>query len=144
MATTKISTGQAQIVVVDPNPEEYALEVCHADLFEAEWRFIRTADDLLRGGPWCNVRRWIVHAELPDMSGIELARQLSSRHPEVPVLVVSDSYCSALETEVLASGVAHYGCKPLSTDWLRQWIGAGPVRRPTWRAELMTSKAGST
>ncbi len=113
---TQLLQREAQVVVVDPAFDDYLALVAETGTHDTDWRHFETADELLRNWPLGDVLCWIVHAELPDLRGTELARVLADRRTRSPVLVVSDEYRVETEVEVLASGVAHYACKPISME----------------------------
>jgi DNA-binding NarL/FixJ family response regulator len=73
-----------------------------------EWVVVGEAEDGRRA-----VEQWDEHAPhltvmdfvMPEMDGLEAARQLSHRHPESPILLVTIDPCNQLEHEAKKAGV---------------------------------------
>jgi DNA-binding NarL/FixJ family response regulator len=73
-----------------------------------EWVVVGEAEDGRRA-----VEQWDEHVPhltvmdfvMPEMDGLEAARQLSRRHPESPILLVTIDPCNQLEHEAKKAGV---------------------------------------
>ncbi len=133
--TTQLLQREAAIVVVDPVPDDYLALAAEVESYDLDWRHFETADDLLRYSPAGDVVCWIIHAELPDVRGIELARMLPQRPKQAPLFVVTNAYRAEIELDVLASGVGHYACKPLPLELLLGPL-VGPMDARRWRRHI--------
>ncbi len=73
-----------------------------------EWVVVGEAEDGRRA-----LEKWDQHAPqltvmdfvMPEMDGLEASRQLSHRHPEAPILMVTIDPCSQLEHEARKAGI---------------------------------------
>ena len=54
----------------------------------------------------------VLDLRMPEMDGLEAARQLKALMPEVPLLMLTCYYSTAAEREALASGVTAVFSKP--------------------------------
>lgn len=67
---------------------------------------------------------------LPDGSGLELAEQLITRHPQLPVIVITAGNSSSTAIAAMRMGVFDYLTKPLNVSEIRQVVlRAVEVRR---------------
>ena len=108
------------IAVADPHPQDYV------DLLR---NFAEEADCLtfvssVRAALTVHfAHAWIVHTNLPEMSGFEFCEALVSRFPPSRILMVDDVY--QVENELRArSGGAMYACKPILAASLVGWCQA--------------------
>jgi DNA-binding response OmpR family regulator len=65
---------------------------------------------------------WLLDANLPDGSGIELFAQLRKRQPRVPALAHTADDSPALESRLLAAGFTSVLVKPLAAAVLQQAV----------------------
>lgn len=65
---------------------------------------------------------------MPDMTGMEVFRQIRARGVALECVFVTASYTRELETTALALGVRRVLSKPLSVDVLREAVRAFLVR----------------
>lgn len=133
---SSIAQQQAQIVVVDPFPSDYAELTAEAEAHGVAWKAYTCGSDLLRSGDLRDVLCWIVQIELPDLGGVELLRMLSKCQPTTPALLVSNEYSQRAEVEVLSSGLGQYACKPLPMEWFSKWA-TRPVENPRKRGRRL-------
>lgn len=76
---------------------------------------------------------WLVDANLPDGSGIELLHALRMRSPSVPALAHTADDSPTLRARLIAAGFAEVLIKPLGAarllDAVRQVLGDGSAKR---------------
>ncbi len=106
------------IMIVDPCQSDYAPLIASGEASRIRFKFLTTIEEALRWHPPPGVLAWMIHMELPGLSGLELYELLRSRIADVPVLMVDDQYDAARERSVLQMGRPHYMCKPLATSWI--------------------------
>ena len=66
---------------------------------------------------------WLLDANLPDGSGIDLLGKLQARQPGVPALAHTADDSTTLHTQLLAAGFADVLVKPLTATHLQQAVG---------------------
>ncbi|HLM53835.1 MAG TPA: response regulator [Pseudoxanthomonas sp.] len=77
------------------------------------------ADAIAAAGPH---DLWLLDANLPDGSGIELLARLRERHPRVPALAHTADDSPSLKSRLLASGFAAVLVKPLTAVVLQRAV----------------------
>jgi len=116
-------------IVVDPNPDDYEQFQEECRWRGCELRLLHSAEQALSVAGKEPPDIWLLHACLPDASGVELLTALLPQLGRSPVFLVSDHYDPAAEIAALRTGRAHYLCKPLDAYVLCEAILAVP-RRP--------------
>jgi DNA-binding response OmpR family regulator len=104
------------VVVVDPRFEDYlpfssARErpfVCFVPSGRAALRIARGFPDSV----------WIINAQLPDFSGLDLFEMVKSHLNGPPVFVVTEAFDPRDEVRALCLGAAGYHVKPVQAEWL--------------------------
>jgi len=117
---------QTEVMIVDPAPSDYEQAVMDCAGRDCCFRFARDGHDALR--LWQTSKRaiWVVHVDLPDMPGFELAELLRQRGSG-RICMIDETYDPRAEIRSRISGASMYLCKPLSPDWLTP---AGPPAAP--------------
>jgi DNA-binding response OmpR family regulator len=111
----EIASNHLEIVVVDPHVADYGhWSEATAD---AELCFCANGEEALQL-PAQRAALWFIHAELPDMSGVELFKQLRSKLRGAAAFLIADRYEPAYEVAAIASGGLHFAVKPLTAAWL--------------------------
>lgn len=121
----RISEQRLATVVVDPEPADFAdLLRAHALLRpEAFWCIFTSGRAALRHLPRCvgglqtHRRLYLVNVNLPDMSGLDLARMLPDHAGRGTVVLVGDVYREEEELAARQCGVPLYLCKPVGSAW---------------------------
>jgi len=87
----------------------------------------------------------ITDHQMPNMTGMELARRIRRDYPEIPVIMITGESTEKLVIEALRAGVNDYFVKPFDPDGLliavKQLLGSkqlSPVTQPT--ATVVISK----
>jgi DNA-binding response OmpR family regulator len=96
------------------------------------------------------VRGKQVRAYLPDMTGLEVLRQIRETSPEVDVLVVTAAREAETVRRALRGGIVHYLMKPFTYEDLRARLehyetthrGSPPRPPPTRRTWTACSASG--
>ena len=134
----RIVPDQTRIVIVDPNPDDYAhlfdgvrsasrnasgeIEIpAHDGEQASRFRFVGSAREALRISPDSTDILWIINTRLPDLTGFDLFSMLADRLEDVPVWLVGDEYDTSEELRVYCSNAVMYVCKPLNKTWLTEW-----------------------
>lgn len=108
----------AEIVVVDVHTTDYA-EWAHAS--PAKIVLCTTAGEALESASMKPLL-WIIHSQLPDLSGLELHEKLNALGRQATSILVSDRYDAAQEMAALSQGSLIYQAKPLDFAQLdRLW-----------------------
>lgn len=123
---------ETDIVVVDPREREYA-DWAHAS--PARVALCSTAGEALRLSS-SKPALWVIHAQLPDLSGLELYGKLRTLGRQATFILISDGYEAAQELAALAQGNLVYRAKPLDFAQLDR-IWAGMVERFTYRKPVV-------
>lgn len=100
-----------RVVLVDDQRE-----VCEAlsQGLEPEFHIVGVAasgEELLREAPKLRPQVVVLDVSMPGMSGIEAAEQLTSRHPEVRVVMLSMHADELYVTEAIKAGASAYVLK---------------------------------
>ncbi len=108
--------NEIDIVIVDPRDGEYTE---WAQAMPARVAVCNTAGEALA---LANRKPalWVIHAELPDLSGLELHDKLRSLGRQATSLLVDDHYDANHELAALAHGNLIYRAKPLDFMQLRR------------------------
>lgn len=125
------------LLVVDARAEDY--DALHSPgALPIALRFFPTGHDALVSLAQAGDAAWLVNAQLPDMTGIELLRLIRQRRPGAHVSLVDDAYSAVNELGARSAGATAYLCKPPQPSWLANQHGraspkprhAGPIRAP--------------
>ena len=107
-----------EIVVVDTHTMDYS-EWAHAS--PARIALCTSAGEALKYSSMKPLL-WIIHSQLPDLSGLELYGKLSTLGRQATSILVSDRYDAAQELAALSQGSLIYRAKPLNFAQLdRLW-----------------------
>jgi DNA-binding response OmpR family regulator len=138
----QLHTPRIEIAIVDPQAEQY---LAWAHSTTRRIALATTAEAALRliG---CHPTIWVIHAELPDLTGIDLYRQLSARRRLASAILVSDEYHASLELSALALGSLCYRAKPLDLNQLERLCGQvnQPAEQSAWQLPELGTPVGST
>ncbi|MCK2053076.1 MULTISPECIES: response regulator [unclassified Methylobacterium] len=95
------------------------------------------AEPLLRAGPFSpeadgsTIAVVITDVQMPGLSGLDLLRILHTRHPALPVIVMTAYPSEANRARALASGAFAYLAKPFDAEQfegcLRSVLGGAPM-----------------
>jgi DNA-binding response OmpR family regulator len=128
------------IVVVDPHQAGYA---DWARSTPARVALCTTAGEALELSS-SKPALWVIHAELPDLSGLELHSKLRSLGRQETSLLVTEFYDAAQELAALSQGNLIYCAKPLDFVQLRRLWEVLMVhlafKRPQAREELLPAQ----
>jgi two-component system response regulator PilR (NtrC family) len=101
--------GQKKPIVLLVDDDDVFRKYLRA-LFERDGGFdacleARNSDEALAkiGRPSLNVA--VVNSSLPDMSGLQLARELKAIAPELPIFMLTADYNASFEKEALSCGI---------------------------------------
>ena len=111
----------AEIVIVDPKVADY---LSFARSTPAGVALCQTAGEALQLAS-ARPLLWVMHAELPDLPGLELHRQLCllERQASSSSILISEQYEAQLEVAALTAGSLMYRPKPLDFNQLeRIWL----------------------
>jgi len=119
-------TTETEVMIVDPAPADYEDAVTACAGSNCSFRFARDGHDALRLWRSSNRAVWVVHVDLPDMDGFELAELLRSQGAG-RICLIDESYDPRAEIRGRMCGASMYLCKPLNWRWL---LPAGPPAAP--------------
>lgn len=105
----------AEVVVVDSSCDRFGEFVRAARNSELGLHFCVDGRSAIRLARRLRVDVWLVAAELPDMTGCDLAEMLD----RPGIFIVADAYRLEDEQRALAAGVAGYLVGPVSPETLR-------------------------
>jgi DNA-binding response OmpR family regulator len=118
----------SHIVIVDPRPNDYGALAPWLAAGEFQVHFIPDGRSALRSARLRHSMLWMINADLPDWSGLDLYEMIA---PTVncPIFLVADRYDPDQELAAMALGVSKYLCKPLDFHWIDQ-VRRMPVMPP--------------
>jgi len=88
---------------------------------------LASARDQLAAGPW---EVCLTDMRLPDGNGIDLVRHITTRHPEVPVAMITAHGSMDTAIEALKAGAFDFVSKPVDLDQLRNLVDQALKLRP--------------
>ena len=137
----RVRTGN--VIVVDPQPEDYTEIVSSVDERQLRLHLFATGDEAIRSSAatWCEL--WLVNMQLPDMTGIELMSLIRERDPQAAVFLVGNVQDSKDEIAARSAGSTAYVCKPAHAVWL-SGLSVGARVNPTGQAAGDSSLTPST
>lgn len=86
----------------------------------------------------------VLDVRLPDGSGVDVCREVRSRHPEVAVLMLTSFTDERAEFEAVLAGAAGYSLKDIRSDALIESIRAVAAGRILLDAAAVTARMQST
>lgn len=113
-----VASSAALVVVVDPEPSDYAALVPLVETGRIDLRFLLTGRSALRHAGRLDALLWMINVELPDRSGFDLFEMLADRLGDAYVILVADRYRAEDERRSLGLGATKYLCKPLDSSWI--------------------------
>ena len=113
-----MANSQEIVAVVDDDPEVRASLARLILVFGYGVLTFDSAETFLVGASTCPAKCLIVDIELDDLSGVELARQLATDGFKFPIIFMSGSADSMLETQVTAAGGVAFLRKPFPAKML--------------------------
>ena len=87
------------------------LEGCRTVVFAS-------AEDLLHAGPLQDIACLIVDVRMPQMSGLELQRQLATTHCPIPLIFITAHGDAAARAQALRAGAVDFLYKPFRDEAL--------------------------
>ena len=114
---TNASMSCRNVVIIDPAFDEYAHlcdEFCDEHLCVT---FTNSGSGALRLVPSHCDAEWLVNAELPDMTGLELLEMLRAIEPCLSVQLVANQYDVEHELKAYRMGAKLYATKPHDRRW---------------------------
>ena len=108
------------IVIVDSKFTDYAHLLSSEQAKEWNFHFLRTGAAARRHALKSPGDLWLINAQLSDMSGFELYRDVSKRLLKRPAIIVSERYDAAEELAAYQEHVTAYVVKPVDVSWLAQ------------------------
>lgn len=95
-----------RILVVDDNPtvRHYLRAILEQ---ESTWRVLeaRTGEEALRRVDSEPPNVVLLDFRMPDLNGLDVAREIARQHPEMPILMVTVYLSAQLEAEAKAAGI---------------------------------------
>lgn len=95
-----------RILVVDDNPtvRHYLRAILEQ---QSAWRVweARTGEEALRSVEKLSPDVVLLDFQMPDLNGLDVARQIARQHPEIPILMVTVYLSGQLAAEAKAAGV---------------------------------------
>jgi two-component system, LuxR family, response regulator FixJ len=113
---TLANTGVIAIIDDDEPLREALRSVMKAAGFSA--RTFASAEEFLVRVDSNDTACLVLDVRLPGMSGIELQKQLSEKHRQLPIIFVSGHSDVALRDSMMRAGAAAFFCKPVRSDVL--------------------------
>lgn len=107
----------SDLIVVDPNYDEYLALAIALQAQEVQVRFFSTGGDALRVVGACAAALWIINIRLPDISGVGLLNLMRHRMRHCRVILVGNRYSVGDELGARSAGATAYLCKPVSLAW---------------------------
>jgi len=89
-----------------------------------------SAEQFLNSGQLRQTQCLILDVRLPGMTGLQLQRQLSANHREVPVIFITAHDDNAARIRALKDGAIEYLFKPFSEEALLNAIHMSLTARP--------------
>ena len=83
-----------------------------------------SAEEFLQSDHLHQTHCLILDVRMPGMNGLELQRELTDTHCEIPVIFITAHGNESARTQALKSGAVDYLCKPFSEDALLNAIRA--------------------
>jgi len=111
----------ATVAVVDPRPGDYAALLGSHLGSQVRLQFLGSGRDALRLARTGGVTLWVINADLPDMSGLDLCSMLRTCSGRSVVYVVTDEYRMEDERAARLCGASFFGCKPVEAGWFDDW-----------------------
>ena len=124
MRTIEMQTrrvGTMKVAVVDPRPADYSALLEATLESGVRLEFLPSGQDALRLARTGGADLWVINADLPDMSGIDLCAMLRSHSSRQVVFVVTDTYRAEVERAARGGGASLFACKPVQTQWFDTW-----------------------
>jgi DNA-binding NarL/FixJ family response regulator len=120
MANTGISNGRVRVAVLDDDEDT---RLCLKDILQSQKDFtfaggFSTGKEALKAIPGLRPDLALVDIGLPDMDGIECAKQLRPIAPSVGVIIVSGNRDTNSFDRSRAAGAITYIIKPFESDQL--------------------------
>jgi CheY-like chemotaxis protein len=113
-----ISKPSVRVVIVDSTPQDYEAVLAAAGTPGVSIHFLLSGTDALHFARRCQSGLWVINAQLPDMSGFDLAEMLRSVRRSAVVFIIGDEYRLDDEMQALTLGLAKYLCKPLEPSFI--------------------------
>jgi FixJ family two-component response regulator len=113
-----MSNSEEIVAVIDDDPEMRAAMAALVSAYGYSAHTFDSAETFLACASTCKARCLLVDIELGDLSGVELARQLSADGYRFPVIFMTGHDNAAVESQALAAGAIAYLRKPFSGKML--------------------------
>jgi two-component system NtrC family sensor kinase len=86
----------------------------------------------------------ITDQNMPDMTGLELIRQLKREYPFLPVILMTSEGSENLVVAALRAGASDYLIKPFEAELLLAAVGRALAERARWRSMLKARSDAQT
>ena len=106
------------ISIIDDDPSMREALAGLVRSFGHDVRAFSSAEEFLASGELDQFSCTITDIQMPGMNGFELKRQLSLRHGEVPVIMITARTEPDLEKRAMSSGAAYFLRKPVPAETL--------------------------
>ena len=124
------------VVVADSFPTDYMGLLGAASEAKVQLTFVGCGRHALQLARRVDVVHWLMHVELPDMTGFDLCQMVKGHWPDVTVTMVTDEYGVQAERSAYLSGASMFRCKPAEAAWLEDWLNLTTrgqfVRESVW------------
>lgn len=116
-----------RIIVVDDETDlfpvfkiKFRKEIDHGQL---QFQFFTNGPEIIsfmEKNPESQVKAILIDLFLPGMSGIEVLKNLKTKHPGIKFYIFSASYQEEIKKEVMAAGADNFFPKPLNFQEIRK------------------------
>jgi DNA-binding NtrC family response regulator len=119
-----MSTGRATILVVDDEPS--VADLLSEDLAEEGHNCITaiTGEDALKSLFSNRIDAVLLDLKLPDISGMDILKEVKTSHPETAVIVVTSTVDAQTAVEAMKIGAVDYITKPFELERINSSIEA--------------------
>jgi len=119
MDSKQLPCARRTVAVVDPRPSDYADLLDCALGAGVRIEFFASGRDAMRFSQTGSADLWVINADLPDMSGVDLCTMLRTHASDPVVYIVTDEYRPEVEKAARACSGSLFVCKPIRAQWLK-------------------------
>ena len=113
-----MENSQGIVAVVDDDPDMRAAMATLISAYGYGTRTFDSAETFLASAPACQARCLLVDIQLGDLSGVELARQLTANGFKFPIIFMSGHDDVTIEIQAIAAGGIAFLRKPFPAKML--------------------------